>query len=267
VTILGKILAAKHTEVAAARAARSWAEVDAAAGTAGPVRGLERALCRPPGEPVRVIAEIKRASPSAGPIRAGADPAEIAREYQRGGATALSVLTDRQFFDGELGFLARCRAAVDLPLLRKDFVIDAYQIAEARAAGADGVLLIVAALAPAQLAELFAAARGYDLDVLVEVHDLAEVDLALAVGASLLGVNHRDLKTFTMDMTLTEQIAPRVPSSVVLVGESGIRTTDDVRRLEAAGAHAVLVGEQLMRAASPGDALLALRGGVPEPAR
>jgi len=267
VTILGKILAAKHTEVAAARAARSWAEVDAAAGAAGPVRGLERALCRPPGEPVRVIAEIKRASPSAGPIRAGADPAEIAREYQRGGASALSVLTDRQFFDGDLGFLARCRAAVDLPLLRKDFVIDTYQIAEARAAGADGVLLIVAALAPAQLAELFAAARGYDLDVLVEVHDLAEVDLALAVGASLLGVNHRDLKTFTMDMTLTEQIAPRVPSSVVLVGESGIRTTDDVRRLEAAGAHAVLVGEQLMRAASPGDALLALRGGVPEPAR
>jgi len=267
VTILGKILAAKQTEVAAARAARSWAEVDTAARAAGPVRGLERALRRPPGVPVRVIAEIKRASPSAGPIRAGADPAVIAREYQRGGATALSVLTDRQFFDGELGFLARCRAAVDLPLLRKDFVIDAYQVAEARAAGADGVLLIVAALATAQLAELFAAARGYDLDVLVEVHDLAEVDLALAAGASLLGVNHRDLKTFTMDMTLTEQIAPRVPSSVVLVGESGIRTTDDVRRLEAAGAHAVLVGEQLMRAESPGDALLALRGGSPEPAR
>jgi indole-3-glycerol phosphate synthase len=172
----------------------------------------------------------------------------------------LSVLTDREFFDGELGFLARCRAAVALPLLRKDFVIDAYQIAEARAAGADGVLLIVAALAAAQLAELVAAARSYGLDPLVEVHDLAEADVALAAGATLLGVNHRDLKTFTMDMTLTQQIAPRVPPEVVVVGESGIRTPDDVLALGRAGAHAVLVGEQLMRAISPGDALLALRG-------
>jgi len=170
------------------------------------------------------------------------------------------VLTDRKFFDGDLGFLARCRDAVSLPLLRKDFLIDAYQVAEARAAGADGVLLIVAALDAAQLAELLAAARGYGLDALVEVHDLAEVDTALAAGASLLGVNHRDLRTFTIDMTLTAQIAPRVPPSVVLVGESGIRTGDDVRRLGDAGAHAVLVGEQLMRAESPGDALLALRG-------
>ena len=258
-TILDKILAVKRTEVAAARAIRSFAELDAAARAAGPVRGLERALRRPPGAPVRVIAEIKRASPSAGPIRPGADPAEIARDYARGGASVLSVLTDREFFDGELGFLARCRAAVALPLLRKDFVIDAYQIAEARAAGADGVLLIVAALAPAALAELIAAARGYELDPLVEVHDLAEADLALAAGATLVGVNHRDLRTFTMDMTLTAQIAPRVPPGVVLVGESGIRTPDDVVALGRAGAHAVLVGEQLMRAPSPGDALVALR--------
>jgi len=227
-TILDKILAVKRTEVAAARQVRSFAELDAAARAAGPVRGLERALRRPPGAPVRVIAEIKRASPSAGPIRPGADPAEIARDYARGGASVLSVLTDREFFDGELGFLARCRAAVALPLLRKDFVIDAYQIAEARAAGADGVLLIVAALAPAALAELIAAARGYELDPLVEVHDLAEADIALAAGATLVGVNHRDLRTFTMDMTLTAQIAPRVPPAVVLVGESGIRTPDDV---------------------------------------
>jgi indole-3-glycerol phosphate synthase len=260
VTILDQILAVKRTEVAAARAVRSFAEVDAAARSAGPVRGLERALRRPPGAAVRVIAEIKRASPSAGPIRPGADPAVIARDYARGGASALSVLTDRQFFDGEIGFLARCRAAVDLPLLRKDFVIDAYQIAEARAAGADGVLLIVAALEASVLAELLAAARDHALDALVEVHDLAEVDTALAAGASLLGVNHRDLKTFTMDMTLTQQIAPRVPPDVVLVGESGIRTAADIRALGEAGAHAVLVGEQLMRAESPGDALLALRG-------
>jgi indole-3-glycerol phosphate synthase len=259
-TILDDILAVKRGEVAAARAQRSLAEVDAAARAAGPVRGFAEALRRPAGAAVRVIAEIKRASPSAGAIRAGADPAEIARDYARGGAAALSVLTDRQFFDGELGFLARCRAAVELPLLRKDFVIDAYQIAEARAAGADAVLLIVAALAPAQLAELLAAARGHALDALVEVHDLAEVDVALAAGATVLGVNHRDLRTFTMDMTLTAQIAPRLPAHVVLVGESGIRSADDVRALGAAGAHAVLVGEQLMRAASPGDALRALRG-------
>jgi indole-3-glycerol phosphate synthase len=259
-TILDRILAVKRTEVAAARAARSFAELDGDARAAGPVRGLERALRRPAGAPVRVIAEIKRASPSAGPIRAGADPAVIARDYARAGAGALSVLTDREFFDGELGFLARCRAAVPLPLLRKDFVIDPYQVAEARAAGADGVLLIVAALDAAQLAELAAAARDYGLDALVEVHDLHEVDTALAAGASLLGVNHRDLKTFTIDMTLTAQIAPRVPPSVVLVAESGIRTPGDLRTLGDAGAHAVLVGEQLMRAESPGDALLALRG-------
>ena len=265
-TILDEILAVKRTEVAAARAARAFADVDAAARAAGPVRGFERALRRPPGAAVRVIAEIKRASPSAGPIRAGADPAAIATDYARGGATALSVLTDRQFFDGELGFLARCRAAVALPLLRKDFVIDGYQVAEARAAGADAVLLIVAALAPAELAELLAAARSYALDALVEVHDLAETDIALAAGATLLGVNHRDLRTFTMDMTLTAQIAPRVPASVVLVGESGIRTAEDVRALGAAGAHAVLVGEQLMRAPSPGDALLGLLGPVAPPA-
>jgi indole-3-glycerol phosphate synthase len=259
-TILDQILVVKRSEVAAARAARPWSELDAAARAAGPVRGLERALRRAPGAPVRVIAEIKRASPSAGPIRPGADPGVIARDYARGGASALSVLTDRQFFDGELGFLARARAAVDLPLLRKDFVIDAYQVAEARAAGADGVLLIVAALAASQLAELIGCARGYALDPLVEVHDEAEAEVALAAGATLLGVNHRDLKTFTMDMALTARIAPRVPASIVLVGESGIRSAADVESLGRAGAHAVLVGEQLMRAGSPGDALIALRG-------
>lgn len=263
-TILDEILEVKRGEVAAAKAARSLADVDAAARAAGPVRGLERALRRPEGGAVRVIAEIKRASPSAGPIRAGADPAAIARDYARGGASALSVLTDRRFFDGELGFLARVRAAVDLPLLRKDFVIDAYQVAEARAAGADGVLLIVAALTAAQLAELVAAARDLQLDALVEVHDLDEADVALAAGARLLGVNHRDLRTFSMDMSLTARIAPRVPPGVVLVGESGIRTCDDVDALGRAGAHAVLVGEHLMRAGSPGDALLALRGVAPE---
>jgi len=261
--ILEKILDVKRGEVAAAKATRSLADVDALARAQAAPRGLEAALRRLPGGPVHVLAEIKRASPSAGRIRAGADPADIAREYARGGASAISVLTDRQFFDGELAFLQQVRDAVALPLLRKDFIVDAYQIAEARAAGADGVLLIVAALAPAQLRELLAAARHYQLDVLVEVHDLDEARIAIDADATLLGVNHRDLRTFTMDMTLTAQIAPIVPPGVVLVGESGIRTPADVVALGQAGAHAVLVGEQLMRAASPGDALLALRATAP----
>ncbi len=253
--ILDKILAVKRDEVAAAKALRPFAQVEAAAHAAGPVRGLASALRRAPGQPVRVLAEIKRASPSAGAIRAGADPREIAAEYLAGGAAAISVLTDEQFFAGHLDFLAQVRGRVPLPLLRKDFIIDRYQIAEARAAGADAILLIVAALEPAQLADLLATASLYQLDALVEVHDAAEADRALAAGASLLGVNHRDLKTFTIDMTLTEQIAKRVPPSVVLVGESGIKTAADVRRLGDAGAHAVLVGETLMRAPSPAAAL------------
>ncbi|HSN29110.1 MAG TPA: indole-3-glycerol phosphate synthase TrpC [Kofleriaceae bacterium] len=253
--ILDKILAVKREEVAAAKALRPLDQVEAAAHAAGPVRGLCAALRRPAGAPVRVLAEIKRASPSAGAIRAGADPREIAAEYDRGGAAAISVLTDEQFFAGHLDFLAQVRGRVPLPLLRKDFIIDRYQIAEARAAGADAILLIVAALEPAQLADLLATASLYQLDALVEVHDAAEADRALAAGASLLGVNHRDLKTFTIDMMLTEQIAKRVPPSVVLVGESGIKTAADVRRLGDAGAHAILVGETLMRAPSPAAAL------------
>lgn len=263
--ILQTILARKAEEVAAARALRAFADVDrdarAAAATHGPIRGLRAALTRAPGEPVRVLAEIKRASPSAGAIRAGADPADIARAYADGGAAALSVLTDRDFFDGDLAFLARARAAAALPILRKDFVIDAYQIAEARAHGADAVLLIAAALAPAQLAELRAAAEGYGLDALVEVHDAHEAEVALAAGTTLLGVNHRDLRTFAIDMSLTGAIAQQVPPDVVLVAESGIKTHADVQLLGAVGAHAVLVGETLMRQPSPADALRALRGG------
>jgi indole-3-glycerol phosphate synthase len=259
-TILDDILAVKREEVAAARAARPLSEVAAAAAQAGPVRSLRAALARPPGAPVRVLAEIKRASPSAGPIRPGADPAAIAAEYAAAGAAALSVLTDRRFFDGDLAFLARCRAAVSLPLLRKDFIIDPYQVAESRAAGADAILLIVAALAPAQLAELAAAAAAHGMDALVEVHAEEELAPALAAGATLVGINHRDLKTMRMDMSLTPAIAARLPAGTVVVAESGIRTAADVARLGAAGAHAVLVGEHLMRAPSPGLALRALRG-------
>lgn len=259
-TILDRILATKRDEVAAARAVRPLSDLDAAARAAAPVRGLRAALSRPPGEPVRVLAEIKRASPSAGAIRAGADPAAIAAEYAEAGAAAISVLTDRDYFDGDLAFLARCRERVALPLLRKDFIIDPYQVAEARAAGADAILLIVAALDARQLAELLAAATQYTLDVLVEVHTVREAEVAIATGTTLLGVNHRDLKTFQIDMSLTSMIAPLVPAGTVLVAESGIRAAADLTLLGTVGAHAVLVGEQLMRAASPGAALRELRG-------
>ncbi len=259
-TILETILAAKRVELAEAKQQRSLADLEAAARDAEPSRGLAAALTKPAGEPVRVLAEIKRASPSAGAIRPDADPAAIAIAYAAAGAAAISVLTDRQFFDGDLGFLAACRAAVPVPLLRKDFVIDRYQIAEARVAGADGVLLIVAALDDAHLRELLAAASAYGLDALVEVHDEAEAERAAASGARLIGVNHRDLHTFRIDMSLTARIAPALPSGTVIVGESGIRTATDVRALGEAGAHAVLVGEHLMRAHDPGAALRALRG-------
>ncbi|MEO6772392.1 MAG: indole-3-glycerol phosphate synthase TrpC [Kofleriaceae bacterium] len=254
--ILAQILATKRRELADITNERRLAVIEAAEAMPYP-RPFRAALARPAGAPVRVIAEIKRASPSAGPIRPNADPAMIAREYAAAGATAISVLTDKTYFDGDLAYLGCARRACALPLLRKDFIIDPLQIAEARAAGADAVLLIAAAF-PAGEVELGACvlvAAGLGLDALVEVHDEAELDRALAARATLIGVNHRDLRTFQIDMTLTERIAKRVPAGTVLVAESGIKTAADVRRLGDAGADAVLVGEQLMRAASPGAAL------------
>lgn len=261
--ILDKILATKRVEVAAAKAERSMAHIEALAQARmarEPTRGLADALRRPPGAPVRVLAEVKRASPSAGPIRPDADPAMIARDYASHGAAAISVLTDRDYFDGDLAFLQACREAVSVPLLRKDFIIDEYQIAEARAFGADAVLLIAAAMNPLRLAELHYYARNLGLDVLVEVHDLTEVDAAIGAGAQIVGVNHRDLRTFTVDMSLTAQVAPLLPAEAVLVAESGIKVNADVVLLGAVGADAVLVGESLMRAPSPGAALAQLRG-------
>ena len=254
VTVLGTILATKRDELAAARAARSVADVDREARVAGPVRGLARALR---GPPIRVLAELKRASPSAGTIRActDADIPAIAADYAGAGAAAISVLTDRDYFAGDLAFLAPVRAAVALPLLRKDFLIDPYQVAAARAAGADAVLLIVAALDTPQLAEMLAAARDYALDALVEVHDASEAEVAARVGATLVGVNNRDLRTFQMDMSLTSRIAPLLPAGTIVVAESGIKTAADVRGMRA---DAILVGETLMRAADPATALRAL---------
>lgn len=259
--ILETILATKRTELAALTSERRT-EILAATETKAALRGFRAALHRRPGQPIRAIAEIKRASPSAGPIRPGADPASIGREYASGGAAAISVLTDRSYFDGDLAFLAQVRDAVSLPLLRKDFIIDPIQVAEARWAGADAVLLIAAAFAPGAsvLADCMAMARRVGVDALVEVHSEAELAVALDVGATLIGVNHRDLRTFSIDMSLTEKIAKRCEGhgDIVLVGESGIRTRADVQRLADAGAHAVLVGEQLMRSPSPGAALAEL---------
>jgi indole-3-glycerol phosphate synthase len=264
VTILEQILATKREEIA-----ELHARFDAVCAPLGlvhrvdpqfeslAVRDFAAALRRPAGAPVRVLAEIKRASPSAGPIRPGADPAAIAREYADAGAAAISVLTDQTYFDGHVRYLMPCRATSGLPVLRKDFIIDPIQLYEARCNGADAALLIAAAMSALQLEAMLRECRGYGLEPLVEVHTIAEAEQVLAAPKppQVLGVNHRDLHTFAIDMALTEQIAKRVPPGVVLVAESGIRTAADVRRLGDAGAHAVLVGEQLMRAASPGAAL------------
>jgi indole-3-glycerol phosphate synthase len=223
-----------------------------------PSRGFRRALLEPPAP--RVVAELKRRSPSRGEIRAAFEPIGLARDYADAGAAALSVLTDERFFGGHLDTLAKVRREVELPLLRKDFVVDATQIDEARVAGADAVLLIAAALAPDELAALRDHALLRGLDALVEVHDEAELDRALRCGADLVGINNRDLRTFETDLAVTERLAPRIPAGVVVVAESGIFTPRDLARLSKAGAHAFLVGESLMRQRDVGAALRALRG-------
>ncbi|HKJ25008.1 MAG TPA: indole-3-glycerol phosphate synthase TrpC [Myxococcota bacterium] len=258
-SILAEILEHKHAEVAAARSrvpAEALAERAAAVGR--PVRSLAAALRD--GERPRIVAEIKRRSPSRGEIRADFDPVGIAKAYADGGAAAISVLTDERWFGGSLEVLRQVRAVVDLPLLRKDFVVDPYQLDEARLAGADAALLIVAALSPERLEALLAHAEGLGLDALVEVHDASELEVARDVGARVIGINNRDLTTFEVDLATTEALAPRVGQGVVVVAESGIFTPADVARLEAAGAHAHLVGESLMRQPDPGRALALLRG-------
>jgi len=244
-TILDEILARKEVEVAEARERVSPAAIARAADAAPAPRGFRAALANASGP--AIIAEIKRRSPSKGEIRSDFDPVACARAYAAGGASALSVLTDEHFFGGDITHLEAARAAVGLPAVRKDFVIDRYQIDEARAHGADAVLLIVAALDQNALGDLLAHARGRDLDVLVEVHDESQLRLALDAGADLVGLNNRDLRTFETDLAITERLAPLVPASVLLVAESGIRGPGDVGRLARAGAQAFLVGESLMR--------------------
>jgi indole-3-glycerol phosphate synthase len=256
VDTLQAIVARKREEVEALLPLA--AEVRAQATDAPPPRDLAAALRRP--DEVRVLAEVKRRSPSAGPIRPDADAATVAGWYEQGGAAAVSVLTDRDFFGGELEDLRRVRAAVGLPALRKDFVIDPVQVWEARAAGADAVLLIVRILDDARLAELHGLAAELGMSVLVEAHDAEEVERALAAGARLLGINNRDLATFRTDLALSLDLAADIPAAVTLVAESGIRSAEDVDRLGAAGVDAVLVGESLMRQPDPARAVAALAG-------
>lgn len=251
---LAEILARKADEVALRRAAHPDRELETALRDAPPPLDFAGALAAR-GEGVRVIAEVKRASPSAGAIDGGLDAAAQARRYAGAGAAAISVLTDGPGFGGSLEDLRAVRGAVRVPLLRKDFVIDRYQLLEARLHGADAALLIVAALAPEALRELLAACAPLGLAALVEVHERAELEAALAAGARIVGVNNRDLRTFAVDLATGERLLPLLPPEVKGVAESGVRTPEDARRLRAAGAANLLVGEALVRAADPGRLL------------
>ncbi len=250
--ILDDILRDKAIDLVPAKAAATTTDLQQ--------RPLFRAARRPFVEALQrreraVIAEVKKASPSKGVIRADFDPVAIAKSYARGGATAISVLTEERYFQGHLNYLAAIRAAVDIPLLRKDFLFDPYQLYEARAYGADAILLIVAALEDKRLAELLWLAEELNLAALVEVHDADELQRALAVGARLIGINNRDLRTFHTTLEVSEQLVRQIPSGILVVGESGINSSADVERLERAGIHVFLIGESLMRFPDPGTRL------------
>jgi indole-3-glycerol phosphate synthase len=259
--ILAKILAVKAEEIAAAKVARPFASVDAEARLTPPPRGFVWAIrTKIAQQKPAVIAEIKRASPSRGVLRESFDAASIAAAYERGGAACLSVLTDRRFFQGASEHLVEARIASALPALRKDFIIDDYQIAESRAIGADAILLIVAALDDARLSALEERAIDYRMDVLVEVHDERELERALRLKTPLIGINNRNLRTFEVSLDTTMGLLSRIPADRIVITESGILARDDVMRLRGSGVNAFLVGEAFMRADDPGAALAALFG-------
>lgn len=257
-TYLDRILT-RHREVAQADT-RRLDDLVAACGGMAPTRGFARSLARVGAQQeLGVIAEIKRRSPSKGSLADDVDPSGIAREYAEGGATCLSVLTDAEFFGGSAEDLTVARSAVSLPVLRKDFTVEARDVADARLMGADAVLLIAAALEPSELTELHALAIELGLDVLVEIHDEPELEVALAAGATMVGVNQRDLVTFAVDHERACRMAALIPGDVVRIAESGVRGAADATSLREAGYHAVLVGETLMRADHRSEAVAALR--------
>jgi indole-3-glycerol phosphate synthase len=259
VSILREILALKRARVAALRRERSVAALEADPLFRAERRSMAAALRRPTGEPIRFLCEIKRASPSAGEIRPGADAPRIAESYRDAGASGLSLVTEEEFFRGRSEDLPAVRAA-GLPVLMKDFLVDPWQVAFARSLGADAVLLLISVEDPPLLSELRAAAREYGLETLVEIHGASELDSAARLQPEMLGVNHRDLRTFEIDLDRGVALRPHLPSECVQLAESGIRTRPDVVRLESAGFDALLVGESLMRADDPGAALRLLRG-------
>jgi indole-3-glycerol phosphate synthase len=257
-SILDEIVASKRLEITAARRRLPLEEIEDQAASAPMARDFRAAL-EGPG-PIQLIAEVKKASPSARVIRADFDPVAIARAYQEHGAACLSILTDAPYFQGHLSYLARVRASVAIPLLRKDFLIDDYQVVEARLAGADAILLIAEILDDAELVRLREQAQRLGMAALVEFHDPTNLPRVLASGADLVGINNRDLTQFVTDIEQTLRLRDRIPPAVVLVSESGIRDRADVERLEAAGVSAILVGETLMRSPDIGLAVERLLG-------
>jgi indole-3-glycerol phosphate synthase len=257
--ILKRIVAVKHEEIQAARTSRDLASLRADAESTGGLRDFVGAMRARIGQGrSAVIAEIKKASPSKGVLRENFVPADIASSYERGGAACLSVLTDEQFFQGCAAYLQQARAACSLPVLRKDFMVDTYQVYEARAMGADCILLIAACLDDARMADLEAQAHSLGMAVLVEVHDGHELDRALRLNTPLVGINNRNLRTFEVSLDTTLALLPHVPQDRVLVTESGVLCRADVDRMRAAGVSAFLVGEAFMRSSDPGQALAEL---------
>jgi indole-3-glycerol phosphate synthase len=256
--VLARICADKRRHVAACRDARPLAEVEAAARAADAPRGFAASLRRAMAQGYGLIAEIKRASPSKGLIRKDFDPPSLARAYQAGGASCLSVLTDVPYFQGDDAFLVAAREACGLPVLRKDFMLDPYQVVEARALGADCILLIMAALDDAAARELAATASDWGMDVLVEVHDRSELDRALRLDCEMIGINNRNLKTLSIDLETTEALAPHIPADRLIVSESGLYAPADLARMARVGARCFLVGESLMRQEDVAAAVRAL---------